>query len=192
MARRIRNRISPGCFRSARGSAVIMSGKAQVASTFPDPVHRRDRWTGIVQPPICRQRHRVGTFEMAVATSEYLSARRNGRIDHRFQHSVATTTGLPAPRHRASFVSARRHFFQRHFHAEISARNHQCVGEIHDFVEAIDRLGFSIFAMTAARPRVIFFASARSSGRWMNDNATQSMPVSSACFKVRPVFIGQS
>ena len=34
--------------------------------------------------------------------------------------------------------------------------------------------------MTDARPRVIFLASAMSSGRWMNDNATQSMPVSSA------------
>ena len=40
--------------------------------------------------------------------------------------------------------------------------------------------GFSILAITAARPRVIFFASATSSGRWMNDSATQSMPASSA------------
>ena len=40
--------------------------------------------------------------------------------------------------------------------------------------------GFSILAITAARPRVIFFASAMSSGRWMNDSATQSMPASSA------------
>ena len=40
--------------------------------------------------------------------------------------------------------------------------------------------GFSILAITAARPRVIFFASAMSSGRWMKDSATQSMPVSSA------------
>ena len=40
--------------------------------------------------------------------------------------------------------------------------------------------GFSILAITAARPRVIFFASAMSSGRWMKESATQSMPVSSA------------
>ena len=37
--------------------------------------------------------------------------------------------------------------------------------------------GFSIFAITAARPRVIFLASAISSGRWMNESATQSTPV---------------
>ena len=35
-------------------------------------------------------------------------------------------------------------------------------------------------AVTEARPRVIFFASATSSGRWMNESATQSMPASSA------------
>ena len=40
--------------------------------------------------------------------------------------------------------------------------------------------GFSILAITAARPRQIFFASAMSSGRWMNDSPTQSMPASSA------------
>ena len=40
--------------------------------------------------------------------------------------------------------------------------------------------GFSIFAITAARPRVIFFASAISSGRWMKESATQSMSASSA------------
>ena len=40
--------------------------------------------------------------------------------------------------------------------------------------------GFSILAITAARPRVIFFASATSSGRCTNDSATQSMPASSA------------
>ena len=40
--------------------------------------------------------------------------------------------------------------------------------------------GFSILAITAARPRQIFFASAMSSGRWMNDSPIQSMPASSA------------
>ena len=40
--------------------------------------------------------------------------------------------------------------------------------------------GFSILAITAARPRVIFLASAMSSGRWMKESATQSMPASSA------------
>ena len=40
--------------------------------------------------------------------------------------------------------------------------------------------GFSILAMTAARPRVIFLASAISSARWMNDSAIQSTPVLSA------------
>ena len=38
--------------------------------------------------------------------------------------------------------------------------------------------GFSILAMTAARPRVIFLASAISSGRWTKESATQSTPAS--------------
>ena len=40
--------------------------------------------------------------------------------------------------------------------------------------------GFSILAITAARPRVIFLASAMSSGRCTNDSPIQSMPASSA------------
>ncbi len=40
--------------------------------------------------------------------------------------------------------------------------------------------GFSILAITAARPRAIFLASAMSSGRWMKDSAIQSTPVSRA------------
>ena len=51
--------------------------------------------------------------------------------------------------------------------------------------------GFSIFAITAARPRVIFLASAMSSGRWMKDSATQSMPASSAASRSERSFVRQ-
>src|SRR5712692_8965251 len=93
---------------------------------------------------------------------------------------VATTTGLPA--RRAVRVSC---FWMpgtfssgistpRSPRATISASVRSRMSPIRPTA-----CGFSILAITPARPRVIFFASAMSSGRWMNDNPTQSMPASS-------------
>ena len=48
--------------------------------------------------------------------------------------------------------------------------------------------GFSIFDSRAARPRAILRTSARSSGRWMNDSATQSTPVASTASRSRRSF----
>ena len=51
--------------------------------------------------------------------------------------------------------------------------------------------GFSILAITAARPRAIFLASAMSSGRWMKDSAIQSTPASSAASRSEWSLAGQ-
>jgi hypothetical protein len=141
----------------------------------------------------CRQHHRVGTFENGGGDVGYFSARRNGRIDHRFQH-------LRGDHHRFAGAAARArhlflhagHFFQRHFHAEISARDHQCVGEIHDFVEAMDRLGLFDLGHDCGTATCDLLCLGEV---FRPLDERQRHPVDAGferCFKVRPVFIGQS
>jgi hypothetical protein len=55
----------------------------------------------------------------------------------------------------------------------------------------VDGLRLLDLGHDAARPRVIFLASAMSSGRWMKDSATQSMPASSAASRSERSFGGQ-
>ena len=54
---------------------------------------------------------------------------------------VATTTGLPArARGAGELLLDARHLLQRHFDAEIAARHHDRVGDVHDLVEPVHRL----------------------------------------------------
>jgi len=90
---------------------------------------------------------------------------------------VATTTGLPA--RRASRVICFCRLGTRSSGSStprVAARHHQCVGGFENFGKRSIACGFSIFAITAARPRISFFASLTSSARCTNDSATQSIP----------------
>ena len=79
--------------------------------------------------------------KIAVATSD-TSARVGTGLEIMLSSiCVATTTGLPArARGAGDLLLDARHLLQRHFHAEIAARHHQRVGEVHDLVEPRHRL----------------------------------------------------
>ena len=94
---------------------------------------------------------------------------------------VATTTGLPAARPARVICFCMPGTFSsgistpRSPRATISASATSMISS-----SRCTACGFSILAITAARPRVIFLASAMSSGRCTKDSAIQSMPASSA------------
>ena len=108
---------------------------------------------------------RVGTgleiidSSICVATTTGLPARRQARVIS-FCTPGTFSSGISTPRSPRATISA-------------SARSRMSPSRV-------TACGFSILAITAARPRVIFLASAMSSGRWMNDSAIQSTPASSA------------
>ena len=105
---------------------------------------------------------------------------------------VATTTGLPArraarvicfwmPGTASSGIST-----PRSPRATISASDSSMIS-----ASRATACGFSIFDISSARPRAILRASARSSGRWMKDSATQSTPVVEHRVEVLAVLFGQ-
>ena len=110
--------------------------------------------------------------KMAVATSDTSARVGTGLLIIDSSIWVATTTGLPArraarvmnfwmPGTRSSGIST-----PRSPRATISASVMSRISS-----SRVTACGFSILAITAARPRVIFLASAMSSGRWMNESA---------------------
>ncbi len=119
--------------------------------------------------------------KMAVATSETSARVGTGELIIDSSICVATTTGLPVARPSRVICFCTPGTFSsgistpRSPRATISASACSMISS-----RRATACGFSILAMTAARPRVIFLASAMSSGRWMKDSATQSMPASSA------------
>ena len=119
--------------------------------------------------------------KMAVATSETSARVGTGEVIIDSSICVATTTGLPAARPSRVICFCTPGTFSsgistpRSPRATISASARSMISS-----SRCTACGFSILAITAARPRVIFLASAMSSGRWMKDSATQSMPASSA------------
>ncbi len=119
--------------------------------------------------------------KIAVATSETSARVGTGLVIIDSSIWVATTTGLPARRAARVICFCMPGTFSsgistpRSPRATISASVRSMISS-----SRVTACGFSILAITAARPRVIFLASAMSSGRWMKDSATQSMPVSSA------------
>ncbi len=113
----------------------------------------------------------------AVATSETSARVGTGAVIIDSSICVATTTGLPA--RRAALVIC---FWMpgtfssgistpRSPRATISASEYSMIA-----ARRSTACGFSILAITPARPRAIFLTSARSSGRWMKDSAIQSAP----------------
>ena len=119
--------------------------------------------------------------KMAVATSDTSARVGTGLLIIDSSICVATTTGLPArraarvidfwmPGTRSSGIST-----PRSPRATISASVMSRISS-----SRVTACGFSILAITAARPRVIFLASAMSSGRWMKESAIQSTSASSA------------
>ena len=119
--------------------------------------------------------------KIAVATSETSARVGTGLEIIDSSIWVATTTGLPARREVRVICFCTPGTFSsgistpRSPRATISASVRSMMSP-----SRVTACGFSIFAITAARPRVIFLASAMSSGRWTNESATQSMPASSA------------
>ena len=117
----------------------------------------------------------------AVATSETSARVGTGLLIIDSSIWVATTTGLPARRAVRVICFCTPGTFSsgistpRSPRATISASTRSRISP-----SRVTACGFSIFAITAARPRVIFLASATSSGRCTNESPTQSMPASSA------------
>ena len=119
--------------------------------------------------------------KMAVATSETSARVGTGAVIMLSSIWVATTTGLPALR--AARVSC--FWMPGTFSSGISTPRSPratMMASVRSMISSIrtTACGFSILAITAARPRVIFLASAMSSGRCTNDSPTQSMPASRA------------
>ena len=119
--------------------------------------------------------------KIAVATSETSARVGTGLLIIDSSIWVATMTGLPARRQARVISFCTPGTFSsgistpRSPRATISASARSRMSS-----SLVTACGFSILAITDARPRVIFLASATSSGRCMNDSATQSMPASSA------------
>ena len=116
----------------------------------------------------------------AIDTSETSARVGTGAVIIDSSICVATTTGLPArraarvicfwmPGTASSGIST-----PRSPRATIRASESSMIS-----ASRVTACGFSIFDINSARPRAILRASARSSGRWMKDSATQSTPVSS-------------
>ena len=130
--------------------------------------------------------------KIAVATSDTSARVGTGLEIIDSSICVATTTGLPA--RRAARVIC--FWMPGTFSSGISTpRSPRATisASVKSMISAsrATACGFSIFAITAARPRVIFLASAMSSGRWMNESATQSTPVFEAGFEIGAVLVGQ-
>ena len=129
-----------------------------------------------------RQHDRVGAFEDGGRDVGHFGPRGHRAGDHRFEHLGRDHHRLAgAARQRASSASARRApsraaSRRRDRRAPPSGRR----TDPRISSSRCTACGFSILAITAARPRVIFLASAISSGRWTKDSATQSTPASSA------------
>ena len=128
----------------------------------------------------------------AVATSDTSARVGTGAVIIDSSIWVATTTGLPArraarvicfwmPGTASSGIST-----PRSPRATISASDSSMIS-----ASRSTACGFSILASSAARPRAILRTSARSSGRWMKDSATQSTPVASTASRSRAVLFGQ-
>ena len=126
--------------------------------------------------------------KIAVATSETSARVGTGLEIIDSSICVATTTGLPARRAARVICFWMPGTFSsgsstpRSPRATISASAASMISS-----SRVTACGFSILAMTAARPRVIFLASAMSSGRWMNDSAIQSMPAFERSFEIGAV-----
>ncbi len=90
-----------------------------------------------------RQHDRVGAVENGGGDVGDFGAGRHRARDHRFQHLRRDHDRLAGaaaqPRH---FLLHAGHFFQRHFDAEIAARDHQRVGEFEDVAEPRHGLRF--------------------------------------------------
>ena len=107
-----------------------------------DAVHRRDRLDRILPGRgFRRQHHGVGAFEDRGRDVGHLGARRHRIGDHRFQHLRRDHHRLAgAARGARDLLLDAGHFLERHLDAEIAARDHQRVGEVHDLGEARHRL----------------------------------------------------
>ena len=88
-----------------------------------------------------RKHDRVGALEDGGRDVRHLRARRHRRGDHALQHLRRHHRRLaePARGARNPLLHAG-HRLERHLHAEIAARDHDGVGELHDLVELLQRL----------------------------------------------------
>ena len=88
------------------------------------------------------QHHRIRAVVDGGRHVRDLGAGRDRRGDHRFEHLGRDDHGLAEPAGGAddALLDAR-HLLQRHLDAEIAAGHHHGVGDLHDLVEARDRLG---------------------------------------------------
>ena len=130
--------------------------------------------------------------KMAVATSDTSARVGTGLVIIDSSIWVATTTGLPAPRDARVICFCRPGTFSTGSSTPRSPRATIRASVISRIPARCSiAWGFSIFAITAARPRAIFLASAMSSGRWMKDSAIQSAPASRRGFEIGMVLAGQ-
>ena len=179
---------------AAIASAPVASGSVRCAcddgavdrvalDLLGDAVHGRDRLDRILPGRRFRRQHdRVGALEDGGGDVGHLGAGR-----HRsWRSSIPASASRPRPACRRARPARVICFCMpgtfssgistpRSPRATISASARSMISS-----SRVTACGFSILAMTAARPRVIFLASAMSSGRWTKDSATQSTPASSA------------
>ena len=127
----------------------------------------------------------------AVATSDTSARVGTGEVIIDSSICVATTTGLPSlramrvsvfwmPGTRSSGIST-----PRSPRATMKASATSRISS-----SRTTACGFSILAMTSARPSAIALTSTTSSGRWTKDSAIQSMFSSSAALEVGAVLFG--
>ena len=159
-----------------------------------DAVHGGDRLDRVLPGRRFRRQHdRIGAFEDRGRNVRHLGAGRHRARDHGFQHLGRDHDRLAgAPRRARVICFCTPGTFSsgistpRSPRATISASARSMIS-----ASRCTACGFSILAITAARPRVIFFASAMSSGRWMKD---KRHPVDAGVergFEIGTVLLGQ-
>ena len=142
LARRVRDRVGAGRLRLGALRVDDRAIGRVGLDLLGDAVHGGDRLDRILPGGgFRRQHHGVGAFEDRGRDVGHFGARRHRIGDHQFEHLRRDHHRLAGAARRAGdLLLDAGHFFQRHLDAEIAARDHQRVGEVHDLGEPRDRL----------------------------------------------------
>ena len=143
LARRRGDRVGAGRFRL--GALRVDDGGEELVllHRLGDAVHRLDRLDRIFAGRrFGREHDGVGALEDGDGDVRHLGARRHRRRDHALQH--LRRDHRPACRARraarVNLLLHAGHRLERHLHAEIAARHHDGVRQLHDLVEPLQRL----------------------------------------------------
>ena len=108
-----------------------------------DTIHRGDGFDRVLSGRGFRREHdRIRSLEDRGRDIRHLGSGGHRAADHGFQHLGCYHHRLAGPTRGAGHQLLHAgHFFQRHFHAEIAACDHERIGNFDDLAQAMHRLG---------------------------------------------------